>query len=111
MGSTEIAPPMGGYGDMMPAPPTQEKPQYQRLTLPKTMKEHPKSAAFEAIRLLKTYGNKFVTKDGWTLLHRSATSTPAHIYVMANNAVPINVQNNDGDTALHIAVRRGNFET
>ena len=32
-------------------------------------------------------------QDGWTLLHRSATSTPAHIYVMANNAVPINVQN------------------
>lgn len=111
MDTAILEPPIDGYNEHMPSPPTQVKPQYQRLTLPKTMKEHPKSAAFEAIRLLKQYGNKFVTKDGWTLLHRSATSTPAHIYVMANNGVPINVQNSNGDTALHIAVRRGNFET
>jgi len=85
--------------------------QTQQLQLPKTKKEKPKSAANEAVTLLQRYGNKFTTKDGWTLLHRSAASTPAHIYVMANNGVPVNVENNNGDTPLHLAARANNYET
>ncbi|XP_012941148.1 serine/threonine-protein phosphatase 6 regulatory ankyrin repeat subunit A [Aplysia californica] len=94
-----------------PEPPSQVKPQFQRIQLPKTTKEKPKSAAYEAVNLLQRYGSKFTTKDGWTLLHRSATSTPAHIYVMASNGVPVNVQNSNGDTALHLAVKADNYDT
>ncbi|KAK7098777.1 serine/threonine-protein phosphatase 6 regulatory ankyrin repeat subunit B-like isoform X2 [Littorina saxatilis] len=97
---------------LVPHPSSEKKakPDRDRLLAPGVNKENPKSAAFEAVGLLETYGATFVDKDGSTLLHRVSNSTPAHIYVLANRGVPVNVQSNDGDTALHLAVRNDNFE-
>ena len=43
--------------------------------------------------LLDRYGVNYADRDGNTLLHRVANSTPAHIYVLANKGVPVNIQN------------------
>ncbi|XP_076450960.1 uncharacterized protein LOC143286908 isoform X2 [Babylonia areolata] len=70
----------------------------------------PKSAAVEAVTLLDRHGPNYVDKEGNTLLHIVSNSTAAHICVLANRGVPVNIQNNVGDTALHLAVRRDNFD-
>ncbi|XP_025084720.1 uncharacterized protein LOC112558479 isoform X2 [Pomacea canaliculata] len=49
-------------------------------------------------------------QGGNTLLHHVTSCNPTHIYVLANNGVPVNIQNNVGDTALHLAVRANNFD-
>ncbi|KAL8623806.1 hypothetical protein ACOMHN_059887 [Nucella lapillus] len=81
-----------------------------QLQAPGVSKEKPKSAAMEAVSLLDRYGANYADKEGNTLLHRVSNSTPAHVYVLAHRGVPINIQNNVGDTALHLAVRRNNFD-
>lgn len=90
-------------------PPHEKRPRTDKLFPPGEKKEKPKSAPFEALGLIERYGVNYVDKDGSTLLHRVARSTPAHVYVLANRGVPVNVQNCAGDTALHLAVRSDNF--
>ncbi|OPL21438.1 hypothetical protein AM593_04781, partial [Mytilus galloprovincialis] len=43
--------------------------------------------------------------DGSTLFHCYITKPKVYFYVFAAAGVPVNIQNNDGDTALHMAVR------
>uniref|UniRef100_K1Q9K9 Ankyrin repeat domain-containing protein 53 n=1 Tax=Magallana gigas TaxID=29159 RepID=K1Q9K9_MAGGI len=61
----------------------------------------------DAHEILDKYGKNFVTKEGNTLLHLYLEKPKVYIYIFANAGVPVNIQNTDGDTALHIAVRCG----
>ncbi|XP_022307637.2 uncharacterized protein LOC111113633 isoform X1 [Crassostrea virginica] len=61
----------------------------------------------DAHDLLDKYGKTFATKDGNTLLHLNLDRPRVYIYIFASAGVPVNIQNTDGDTALHLAVRGG----
>ncbi|XP_061167109.1 putative ankyrin repeat protein RF_0381 isoform X3 [Saccostrea echinata] len=61
----------------------------------------------DAHDILDKYGKNFSTKDGNTLLHLHLDKPRVYIYIFASAGVPVNIQNTDGDTALHIAVRSG----
>ncbi|XP_064603384.1 poly [ADP-ribose] polymerase tankyrase-1-like [Liolophura sinensis] len=65
------------------------------------------SEADQARDIVTKLGSNIATKNNNTLLHGCADKSSSHVYVYANNGVPVNVQNKDGDTALHIAVRKG----
>ncbi|XP_059173025.1 putative ankyrin repeat protein RF_0381 [Physella acuta] len=75
------------------------------------MLEDHKRNAQHARDMLQKSGVNFQTNAGSTLLHAAATLTPAHVYTFCRHGVPVNKQNLDGDTALHIAARVGNYNT
>lgn len=64
----------------------------------------------EAKKILEEYGKNYVSKDGNTLFHCYITKPKIYFYVFAAGGVPVNIQNNDGDTALHLAVRAGSVD-
>ncbi|XP_048729288.2 uncharacterized protein LOC125646798 isoform X3 [Ostrea edulis] len=65
----------------------------------------------DAHEILEKYGKNFTTRDGNTLLHVHLQKPRVYIYIFASAGVPVNIQNTDGDTALHIAVRQGLLES
>ncbi|XP_048242590.1 putative ankyrin repeat protein RF_0381 [Haliotis rufescens] len=67
------------------------------------------SGAEHARRLLQKLGTRFFYKNGATLLHHCLSRPVVYVYVLAQGGVPVNVQNSDGDSALHISVRAGNY--
>ncbi|KAL5008968.1 hypothetical protein ScPMuIL_014549 [Solemya velum] len=64
-----------------------------------------RTEAEKAKDVLGEKGANFVNKEGNTLLHLFVGKPSIYIYVFAGAGVPVNIQNNDGDTALHLAVR------
>lgn len=96
--------------NFVPHPPKEKKPYINRVVSPGDRKEKTRSVAHEAISLLERYGANYVDREGNTLLHRMSNSTAANIYILANKGVPVNIQNSVGDTALHLAVRKDNFD-
>ncbi|XP_060074500.1 uncharacterized protein LOC132554211 [Ylistrum balloti] len=90
-----------------------EESRYLRYERPSPVSDskHRKTAADEAREKLQRYGRKHVDKNGNTLLHLSIRKPQAYTYVFASGGVPVNIQNKDGDTALHLAVREGLYDT
>ncbi|XP_046546139.1 putative ankyrin repeat protein RF_0381 [Haliotis rubra] len=68
-----------------------------------------RSGAEHARRLLQKLGPRFFYKNGATLLHHCLSRPVVYVYVLVQGGVPVNVQNSDGDSALHISVRAGNY--
>ncbi|XP_067655159.1 putative ankyrin repeat protein RF_0381 [Haliotis asinina] len=68
-----------------------------------------RSGAEHARRLLQKLGPRFFYKNGATLLHHCLSRPVVYVYVLVRGGVPVNVQNSDGDSALHISVRAGNY--
>ncbi|KAK3101294.1 hypothetical protein FSP39_002450 [Pinctada imbricata] len=66
-----------------------------------------KSLADEAREIVENHGKHHVTKDGNTLMHLYVRKPKVFLYVFASRGVPVNIQNEKRDTALHIAVREG----
>lgn len=66
---------------------------------------HKETVVEEAKKVLDEYGKNYVSKDGNTLFHCYITKPKVYFYVFAAGGVPVNIQNYDGDTALHLAVR------
>ena len=66
---------------------------------------HKETVVEEAKKVLDEYGKNYVSKDGDTLFHCYITKPKVYFYVFAAGGVPVNIQNYDGDTALHLAVR------
>ncbi|XP_033751863.1 uncharacterized protein LOC117335785 isoform X1 [Pecten maximus] len=90
-----------------------EEPKSLRYERPAPVSDskNKKTAADEAREKLQTYGRKYVDKEGNTLLHLNICKPQVYIYVFACGGVPINIQNKNGDTALHLAVRLGLYDT
>ncbi|KAH9495846.1 hypothetical protein Btru_015239 [Bulinus truncatus] len=61
--------------------------------------------------LLSRFSTRRSPRNGWTLLHKAALSTPRDVYTAARAGVPINAQTSEGDTALHVAVKGDNYDT
>ncbi|XP_071121614.1 uncharacterized protein [Mytilus edulis] len=85
-------------------PVKQEKPGMPIFTLQK------ETAVEEAKKVLENYGKNYVSKDGSTLFHCYITKPKVYFYVFAAAGVPVNIQNSDGDTALHMAVRAASVD-
>ncbi|XP_041366605.1 serine/threonine-protein phosphatase 6 regulatory ankyrin repeat subunit A-like [Gigantopelta aegis] len=68
------------------------------------------SPADAAREILTKYGPKFSMKNGNTLLHICADKSPTFIYVLASGGVPVNIQNNEGNTPLHLAIQKDSYE-
>ncbi|KAL4224476.1 hypothetical protein ACF0H5_015177 [Mactra antiquata] len=88
-------------------PARQQKPSYdtgdqQRYVPEKKEKSH----CEEAREYFEQHRNKY-SKNRGTLLHECVDKPRYYIYVLANHGVPVNIQDNNGDTALHLAVRKG----
>lgn len=88
----------------------QKSMRYERPT-PVPDYKNKKTAADEAREKLVDFGRKYVDKEGNTLLHLSIRKPQVYIYVFANGGVPVNIQNRNGDTALHLAVRERLYDT
>ncbi|XP_060599332.1 uncharacterized protein LOC132752936 isoform X2 [Ruditapes philippinarum] len=89
-------------------PPKQTRPMYDKDDQNRFVPEKKeKSHADEAREIVAKYGVKYCNKKGETLLHKYVDKPRVYMYVFANHGVPINVQNTNGDTALHLAVRKG----
>ncbi|XP_045174795.1 uncharacterized protein LOC123536065 isoform X3 [Mercenaria mercenaria] len=89
-------------------PPKQTRPIYDKDDHNRFVPEKKeKSHADEALELVEKYGAKYLTKKQGTLLHKYIDKPRVYMYVFANHGVRVNVQNTDGDTALHLAVRKG----
>lgn len=89
-------------------PPKQTRPAYDKDDHHRFMPEKKeKSHADQARELVEKYSIKYSSKKGGTLLHMSVDKPRVYIYILANHGVPVNVQDINGDTALHLAVRNG----
>ncbi|XP_052268283.1 uncharacterized protein LOC127869655 isoform X2 [Dreissena polymorpha] len=92
-------------------PPKQNKPPYETDDHSRFVPEKKEpTLAMEASELVQKFGIKYSTKSGGTLLHQTVDKPRVFTYILANNGVPINVQDKNGDTALHLAVREGKME-
>ncbi|CAC5419165.1 unnamed protein product [Mytilus coruscus] len=68
------------------------------------------TAVEEAKKVIDNWGKNYVSKDGNTLFHCYITKPKVYFYVFAAAGVPVNIQNCDGDTALHMAVRAASVD-
>ncbi|OWF53007.1 uncharacterized protein LOC110446964 [Mizuhopecten yessoensis] len=87
-----------------------KSPRYER-PMPAYETKSRKTAADEAREKIQKYGRKYVDTNGNTLLHLNIRKPQVYTYVFANGGVPVNIQNKGGDSALHLAVREGLYET
>lgn len=83
--------------------PTYDKDDHHRFVPEKAGKSH----ADEARELIAKYGIKYSSKSGGTLLHKCVDKPRVYTYILANHGVPVNIQDVNRNTALHLAVGLG----
>lgn len=86
--------------------PRQDKPDQVR----NVQLKRERTAADEAQEIVQKYGIRYSTKKGGTLLHLYVEKPRVYTYILANHGVPVNVQDVNGDTALHVAVRKNKLD-
>ncbi|KAJ8299189.1 hypothetical protein KUTeg_023249 [Tegillarca granosa] len=59
----------------------------------------------------KGFSTDYLYQTGDTLFHLYIDKPKVYMYLFANAGIPVNIQNNNGDTGLHIAVRKNLPET
>ncbi|KAL3842174.1 hypothetical protein ACJMK2_020217 [Sinanodonta woodiana] len=95
----------------MPHPPAQRehKPNLQRPSpqVSTTRKKEVRPADI-ARSIVQSHGRLYSSKTGGSLLHMSIErdQPQVYVYIFAHAGVPVNIQDVNGDTALHLAVRR-----
>lgn len=92
-------------------PPRQTRLRNDQLDGNRQVSDRKESNVSEMAREeVRNHGIRYSTENGGTLLHKHVDKPPVFAYILANHGVPVNVQNNNGDTALHLAVRKGRLD-
>lgn len=92
-------------------PVRQQRPRHDKSDGVRNLQlKRERTAADEAQEVVQKYGVRYSTKTGGTLLHLYVDKPRVYTYILASHGVPINVQDANGDSALHLAVRKNKLE-